>query len=123
VTAPPPPTPIPTLASLSPSSGPIGTAVTISGTNFGATQGASVVTFNGTPATPTSWSDTTINVATPTGATTGNVVVMVGGQASNGLPFTVTPTPTNATVTALWNPNPETDIAGYKLSYGLSSGS
>src|SRR5205809_2908520 len=27
-----------------------------------------------------------------------------------------------ATVTATWNPNPESDIAGYKLSYGTSSG-
>src|SRR5882672_2621066 len=26
------------------------------------------------------------------------------------------------TVTALWDPNPETDIAGYKLSYGTVSG-
>src|SRR5580765_6224678 len=28
-----------------------------------------------------------------------------------------------ASVTASWNPNPETNIAGYKLSYGTSSGS
>src|SRR5580765_8579179 len=28
-----------------------------------------------------------------------------------------------STVTATWNANPETDIAGYKISYGTSSGS
>jgi hypothetical protein len=43
---------------------------------------------------------------------------------SNGLPFTVAaPTPQTKTVTAAWNPNPELNIAGYKLSFGTSSGS
>jgi hypothetical protein len=28
-----------------------------------------------------------------------------------------------ATVTAMWNPNPEPNIAGYKVSYGTTSGS
>ena len=59
----------------------------------------------------------------PAGATTGNVVVTVGGQVSNALPFAVTPAPANTTITATWNANPETNIAGYKLSYGSSSGS
>ena len=74
----------PTITSLAPTSGPVGTAVTITGTNFGATQGTSTVTFNGTTATPTSWSATSIVVPVPAGATTGNVVVTVGGLASNG---------------------------------------
>jgi hypothetical protein len=64
--------------------------VTISGANFGATQGSSTVTFNGTTATPTSWSATSIVAPVPAGATTGNVVVTVGGVASNGVNFTVT---------------------------------
>ena len=63
--------------------------MTITGTNFGATQGTSTVTFNGTAATPTTWSATSIVVPVPTGATTGNVVVTVGGLASNALTFTV----------------------------------
>ena len=62
----------------------------ISGTNFGATQGTSTVKFNGTAASPTSWSATSIAVPVPAGATTGNVVVTVGGVASNGISFTVT---------------------------------
>ena len=37
----------PALTSLSPTSGPVGTSVTITGTNFGATQGTSTVKFNG----------------------------------------------------------------------------
>jgi hypothetical protein len=81
--------PAPSISSLNPSSGPVGTSVTISGTNFGATQGSSTVAFNGTTATPTSWSTTSIVAPVPAGASTGNVVVTVGGTPSNGLNFTV----------------------------------
>jgi hypothetical protein len=80
----------PTITGLSPNSGAPGTAVTISGTNFGSTQGTSSVKFNGTTATPTSWSATSIVTPVPTGATTGNVVVTVGGVSSKGVTFTVT---------------------------------
>ena len=44
-------------------SGPTGTSVTISGLNFGATQGTSAITFNGVAAAPTSWSDQSIVAA------------------------------------------------------------
>jgi hypothetical protein len=82
--------PPPTLASAVPSSAQVGAAVTISGSYFGAAQGTSTVTFNnGVTATPTSWSNTTISTTVPVGAATGNLVVMVANQTSNGLPFTV----------------------------------
>src|SRR4029077_4245490 len=68
------------------------------GTNFGATKGTSTITFNGTTATPTTWSNTSIVVPVPAGATTGNVVVTVGGLASNGLTFTVNVPPTLTTL-------------------------
>ena len=84
--------PTPSITNLNPASGAVGTPVTITGTNFGSTQGTSTVTFNGTTATPTSWNATTITVPVPTGATTGNVIVTVGGGASNPVGFTVTPT-------------------------------
>src|SRR6185437_9647802 len=80
----------PTIANLSPSQGLIGTPVTITGTNFGSSQGSSTVTFNGTTAVPSSWSPTSIVVPVPAGATTGNVVVTANGVASNGLRFMVT---------------------------------
>lgn len=83
------PTPPPSISNVSPGSGLAGTAVTISGTNFGATQGTSTITFNGLAATPTSWSDTSISVPAPTGVTTGPVVVTARGSASNGVTFTV----------------------------------
>ena len=76
----------PQLSTLSPASGPVGTAVTITGNNFGAT---GTVTFNGTAATPTSWTATLIVATVPTGASTGNVVVTVGGVPSNSVNFTV----------------------------------
>jgi hypothetical protein len=82
----------PQISSLSPTSGSVGTAVTITGTNFGSTQGTSTVTFNGTAAAATNWSSTKIVAPVPSGATTGNVVVTVAGQDSNGQSFTVTPT-------------------------------
>ena len=83
--------PLPNITSLLPTSGPVGTSVTITGTNFGTTQGTSTVSFNGTTATPTSWTNTSITAPVPTGATTGNVTVTVGGQTGNGITFTVTP--------------------------------
>ena len=79
----------PTIGSLSPTSGVVGTLVTITGTNFGASQGASTVTFNGTTASVSSWSATSITAAVPSGAATGNVVVTVSGVASNSVAFTV----------------------------------
>src|SRR6202453_3222728 len=79
----------PNITSLNPNAGAVAAPVTITGTNFGATQGTSTVTFNGTAATPTSWSPTSIAAPVPAGATTGNVVVTVGGLASNGVNFTV----------------------------------
>ena len=79
----------PTISSLTPNSGIAGQQVTINGTNFGATQGNSSVTFNGTTAIVASWSPTSIVAIVPATATTGPVVVMVGGSASNGSTFTV----------------------------------
>ncbi len=81
----------PSITSLSPATAPVGALVTITGANFGATQGTSTVKFNGTTATiPTGgWSATSIVATVPAGATTGNVVVTVGGVDSNGTNFTV----------------------------------
>ena len=99
--------PAPTITTLNPTSGLVGTAVTITGTNFGSTQGTSSVTFNGTAATVTTWSATSIAATVPTGATTGSVVVTVGGVASNGSAFTVTlPAPTITTL------NPTSGLVG-----------
>lgn len=77
------------ITSLSPASGAIGTPVTVTGSGFGDAQGASTVTFSGVSATPSSWTATSLLVPVPAGATTGNVIVTVGGIASNAVNFTV----------------------------------
>jgi hypothetical protein len=85
----------PIINSLTPTSGPSGTSVTVRGVNFGATQGGSTLTFNGFVATPTSWSDGAVVAPVPQFATTGPVVVTAGGVASNGLVFAVGETDTD----------------------------
>jgi hypothetical protein len=82
----PTPPPAPTITSLSPNSGDVGTPVTITGTNFGTTQGdTSTVTFTdgANAGRATTWTDTQIIINVPVGATTGAVTVTVGGRTSN----------------------------------------
>lgn len=81
----------PSISGLSPTSGVVGTSVTISGSNFGSSQGTSTITFNGVQASVTSRKTGSIAATVPTAATTGSVVVTVGGTASNSVTFTVTP--------------------------------
>ncbi len=112
------------ITSLSPTSGVVGTPVTIAGANFGATQGTSTMKFNGTTATPTSWSATSIVAPVPVGATTGNVVVTVGGVASNGVSFTVTAASSGPSITSL---NPTSGVVGTSVtiagaSFGATQG-
>ena len=67
-----------------------GAFVSIWGKGFGATQGSSTVTIgNGAADSYPVWSDGKITFQLGTAAATGNIVVNVGGQASNGMPFTV----------------------------------
>ncbi len=88
------PVSVPTISNISPAVGPVGTSVTITGSGFGATQGTSTVAFNSVTGAPTNWSNTSIVCPVPAGATTGPVVVTVGGTASNGSTFTVAETGT-----------------------------
>ena len=93
-------TALPTITSLSTTSGIVGTTVTITGTGFDGSQGSSTVTFNGAPATPTSWAAKSIVVTVPAAATTGSVVVTVNGGPSNGVQFTVLPNITTLSTTS-----------------------
>ncbi|HEY6251648.1 MAG TPA: IPT/TIG domain-containing protein, partial [Candidatus Angelobacter sp.] len=87
----PAPPPAPSITSLSPTSGALGASLTITGTNFGSTQGSSTVTIGGAAAAVNSWSATSITAAVPAGLAAGNnnVVVTVSNVASNGVAFTV----------------------------------
>jgi hypothetical protein len=92
LSAPPPPTK-PTISGFSPTSGPVGTAVTISGTNL---TGATAVAFNGTNATSyTVNSASQITATVPSGATSGPISVTTpGGTATSTSSFTVSASPT-----------------------------
>jgi len=99
------------ITSLSPTSGLVGASVTIGGANFGAAQGTSTVKFGATTATATSWSASSIVATVPAGAVTGNVVVTVGGIASNGVSFTVQVDTTPPTV-SLTAPSAGATVSG-----------
>jgi hypothetical protein len=73
----------PTIKSLSPSSGQVGTQVTVRGNNFGVSQGTSTVTFNGVLASISSWGDSQIVATVPAGSATGSLVVTVAGQSAS----------------------------------------
>ena len=79
----------PTITSLTPDEGPVGTSVTIAGTNFGTSPS---VSFDGTSATPTNPSTTSLTVTVPSGLSVGEVDVTVtsGGETSAAATFTVT---------------------------------
>jgi uncharacterized repeat protein (TIGR03803 family) len=80
----------PVINSFTPTSGPIGTVVTITGSGF---NGATVITFGGVRATTfTVNSGTQISATVPTGAATGNIGVKTpGGNAASAGVFTVIP--------------------------------
>jgi Chitobiase/beta-hexosaminidase C-terminal domain/Carboxypeptidase regulatory-like domain/Fn3 associated/FG-GAP-like repeat/IPT/TIG domain len=90
----------PSISSVTPAQGNRGTVVTITGSGFGAAQGSSTVTLNGSAAVPSSWSDTSIVAAVPAGATTGNITVQVSGISSVGPVFTVFPVITSLSPTS-----------------------
>ncbi len=69
-----------------------GTSVTLTGTNFGATQGTGGVTVNGTAATITNWSNTSVSYSVPNAATDGAVVLTRSdSKTSSGSGFDVIP--------------------------------
>ena len=82
----------PTIAGFTPITGPVGTVVTITGTNLnGSGPGSTTVKFKTTNAIITSVSATSLTTTVPQGATTGLVTVTTpGGTAISAQPFTVT---------------------------------
>src|SRR5260370_9415593 len=77
-----------------PQQGGIGTTVTIKGQNFSATPSSNTVKFNGTAATVTAATTSTLTLTVPSGATTGPISATVGSAPAT--------TPTTLT----WLPNP-----------------
>ena len=82
------PPPAPTVSSFNPTTGPEGTNVSITGSHF---TGVSVVKFNGTSASFTFNSDTSVSATVPNGATTGPIAVTTpNGTGTSAASFTVT---------------------------------
>jgi hypothetical protein len=79
----------PTISTLSPTGGPQGTQVMITGTNYPVTLNQNIVRFNGIVAPVMSGNTTSLTVKVPNGAFSGNVTVQVGSQTSNGEYFNV----------------------------------
>jgi hypothetical protein len=104
--------PVPVISWLSPASGVAGSSVTImpggalGDASFGATQGTSAVYFGSTEATVTGWAANSVAVTVPSlEPGTVDVTVVVNGQTSIGVPFTVAstaPSPETYTGNSTW---------------------
>ncbi|HLK29661.1 MAG TPA: IPT/TIG domain-containing protein [Puia sp.] len=86
----------PTIISINPNSGFANTSVTITGTNFKTLASDNTVKFNGTAASVTSASATSLVVTAPSGGTTGHVTVSTSDGTATGPVFTyqAAPVPT-----------------------------
>jgi gliding motility-associated-like protein len=87
----PPPPPPPTITGFSPLSGPIGTSITITGTNFSATPANNIVYFGAVRATATAATPTQLTVTVPAGTSYKAIRVNVAGLSGfSSKPFRVT---------------------------------
>ncbi|MBO9541147.1 IPT/TIG domain-containing protein [bacterium] len=75
--------------SLAPTSGNIGSTVTVTGKGFSQTPSNNVVRFNGEPSAASARTETTLTVTVPAGATSGQTSVQVGNLIALGPNFTV----------------------------------
>ena len=116
--------PVPTITNINPNNGVNGTLVTITGTLFGAAQGASTVTFNGTDAgVAVTWTNTEITINAPDDVTTGPVIVRVGGAQSIDDPIFTVNTPAITSLTpnqGYWLDTIIVDGANFGHSQGSS---
>src|SRR5476651_477090 len=107
----------PTVTSFTPASGPVGTSVTITGTNFNTTTANNIVFFGATMATVTAASATSLTVTVPAGATYQPISVLNGATNLIGYsaaPFAITFTPTKGSITT-------TDISA-KVDFATGNG-
>jgi FG-GAP-like repeat/IPT/TIG domain/Secretion system C-terminal sorting domain len=81
----------PTVTSFSPASGPVGTSVTITGTNFSATPVNNIVFFGAVKANVITATATSLTVTVPAGATYQPITVLAGGLTGySSKPFLLT---------------------------------
>ena len=109
----PPSVPTPTISSFTPTFGPVGTTVTITGTNFSSTASDNIVYFGAVRATVSAASTTSLTVAVPPSATYDPISVTVGNLiAYSTKPFNVT-----------FSGSPVIDANSFAPRFNLSTGS
>ncbi|HAS44124.1 MAG TPA: hypothetical protein DCS93_26840 [Microscillaceae bacterium] len=102
------------LTDFTPKVGPIGTEVTITGTNFSSVVAENLVKFNGTNATVNSATATELKVTVSAGTTTGKITVSVGGETvTSTVDFNVT---TNNTDLVITDFNPKSGVIGTNVT-------
>jgi hypothetical protein len=87
-------TPQVTIAEFSPSTGIVGEAVVVTGTNFSTTPSENIVTFNGASAIVTEATATQLTVTVPAEATSGKIAVTTKGTAAESATDFTVPSPT-----------------------------
>jgi gliding motility-associated-like protein len=108
-----------TISSFNPTSGPVGTTVTITGTNFSTTPANNIVAFNGIAATVTASTVTTITTSVPAGATTGPITVTIGcDEATSSSDFTVS---ASGGITFNTQPSNKTICSGANTTFTVSA--
>ncbi len=113
----------PSIASFSPSSGPIGTLVTVTGSNFGAAPQVSMpAQGGGTIAVPLSaMAAGSLTLVIPSGAATGTIAIGNGtATASTSAAFTVTPA---STFSISVSPPSANLIQGQSVAYAIQASS
>jgi hypothetical protein len=99
-----------TISNVVPTTGVAGTQVTITGSGFGATQGAGQVWLGTVPGVVQTWSDTQIVATVAAGALSGNAQVLQNGVMSNAVPFTVD-------ALQVWSISPNSGVAGDQITF------
>lgn len=103
--------PDPEITGIQPTSGPPGTAVTISGSDFASQASGNEVQFNGTAASVTSASESELIATVPNRATSGAVTVTVGQSTATGPNFTV-----EALAPGISSVDPDSGIVGTEIT-------
>lgn len=111
----------PSVTSLSPSSGPTGSRVTITGTNFGSEKGSSKVTLDGKTAQTTDWNCTSITALIPPGAKTGKVVVTLAVKGAPKGKDSLASTATPSGVDQFTVDAPEYDHSAFEVLTGVGA--
>jgi hypothetical protein len=96
---------VPSITSVSPTTGAAGTQVAVYGSGFGTTQGSGSVWLGSSYGVVVSWGDTQIVATVSAISTSGTAQVQQGGLLSNALPFSVN----TATIS---NVSPVSGVAG-----------